>query len=168
MFFEVIARIFSLLAIPLTLFSLYKTYQLVRKEQPSNQMTYVIGIGMSLVMMFLNLITLSLATKPGWFVFAGFMLLVTGAGFGLAWSFTSKFSPSDGVILVKRSGLYLLFWALSYVLTQLLATFTLANIVAAGLATMFFTTGSTIGMNANMIIRQNKVKKSLLPETGRR
>jgi hypothetical protein len=57
--------------------------------------------------------------------------------------------------------MHLVFWGISYAITQVLATFAPAFLVAGGLATMFFSAGSTLGTNLNLLVRQLQMQPAL-------
>jgi hypothetical protein len=141
----------------MTLFMFYKMAKTVGKEQPARSRTYFIGIVMPCVMMLINLLFMFQALISGC---SGYWILLILGGFGLGyfWGRSSKLYKKGADLVVKRTVLHLVIWAASYSLTQLLATIVPASIVAGGLATMFFSTGSSIGMNTNLLLRQRKLK----------
>ncbi|MBE0695335.1 MAG: hypothetical protein IH586_00260 [Anaerolineaceae bacterium] len=119
----------------------------------------LIGIIMAPMTLLINITFLNQALFDSYgTLMLGILLGVFGLGFGLAWGQTAKLYKKGENVVVKRSVLHLVFWGVSYTITQLLATFASIVFVAGGLATMFFSAGSTVGTNTNMLVRQRKIK----------
>jgi hypothetical protein len=154
-----IGRIIGLLTIPLFAFIIWSLIRQVRRPSPVRPGWTAVGLVTAPFMLVINLVFLSQAA-PG---SLGIALLVFGIGFGAAWGFTARLSLRDGKVIADRSVLHLVFWAISFGLTQLLATFGEAWLVAGGLATMFFATGSSLGTNTNLLIRQFRVRRGAAP-----
>lgn len=151
---DLIGRILSILSIPLVVLTIWGLIRQVRKEQRISRSTPIIGLVMAPLTLLVNLIFLHQAFPEA----LGAAFLIFGLGFGLAWGQTSRFSNKQGVITAKRSILHLIFWGISYGLTQILALFAPASIVAGGLASMFFSTGATLGTNLNMLVRMARLR----------
>lgn len=157
-----IGRIIGLLSIPMMAFIMWSLIRQVRKPTPVRPGWTAIGLVMAPAMLVINLVFLRQAA-PG---ALGAALLVFGIGFGVAWGFTARLSMRDEKVIADRSILHLVFWVISFGLTQLLATFAVAEIVAGGLATMFFATGATLGTSTNLLVRQHQIRKKAAPTTG--
>lgn len=156
---EFFGRAISLLSIPLTLLMIFSMIRMVKKEQRARVRTNIIGIIMAPMTLLINIIFLNRALFDSFGTFLlGFFLGVFGLGFGLAWGQTAKLYKKGEHLVVKRSVLHLVFWGISYAITQLLASFASTIFVAGGLATMLFSAGSTVGTNTNMLLRQRKFK----------
>jgi hypothetical protein len=149
-----IYRILSLLSVPLTLLSFYGMIRQVRKELPFRLRTPIIGLVFAPLSLVINVIFLRRAFSE----FLGPALLITGLGFGLAWGQATRLYVKGPSIVGKRSVLHIIFWAVSYAITQILATFAPALWVAGGLTAMFFSTGSGLGTNLNLLIRQLRLR----------
>jgi hypothetical protein len=167
------ARLFSLCSLPLLLLALWGVARQINKEQRFSLASPVLGMGMVSLTLGINLIFLSQAS-PSW---AGSLLGALGLGFGMAWGQTTRLKARQGIVVGKTSVLHLVFFGLSLVLTQLLAAFLPASWVAGGLALMFFTTGTSLGVNLNLltrgaILRHRSVQPpplpANLPEQGQR
>jgi len=157
---DILGRLISLLSIPLNLLMIFSMIRMVRKEQRARPRSNLVGIIMAPLALLVNIVFLNQALFDSFgTLLAGMMLGVFGLGFGLAWGQTAKLYHKDEQLVVKRSILHLVFWGLSYAITQLLAAFAPAVFVAGGLAAMFFSTGSTVGTNTNMLLRQKKFKR---------
>ncbi len=149
-----IYRVLSLLSIPLVLLSFYGMVRQMRKELPFRLRTPIIGLIFAPLSLIINVFFLRRAFSE----LLGPALLVTGLGFGLAWGQATRLYLKGPAIVGKRSVLHIIFWAVSYAITQILATFAPALWVAGGLAAMFFSTGSGLGTNLNLLIRQLRLK----------
>lgn len=151
-----IGRIIGLLTIPLMAITIWGLIRQVRKEQRLRSSTPIVGLVMAPITLIINIIFLHKAFSA----FVGPMLLIVGLGFGLAWGQTNRLFLKNGDLMGKRSYLHLIFWGISYALTQFLASFAPAYIVVGGLSAMFFSTGSTLGTNFNLLVRQRRMLTS--------
>jgi len=158
----VIWRILSLLSIPLVLWAFWGLVRQVRKPQRLRALTPVIGIVMSLLMLTANVFILHRANPT----LLGGALLVVGIGFGLAWGQATRLAKEGDTVMAERSALHIIFWAVSFAMTQVLATFAPASWVAAGLAAMFFSAGATLGTSANLFLRRERVRKEVRPPSA--
>jgi membrane protein CcdC involved in cytochrome C biogenesis len=159
---SIMLRFISLLSIPLTLLMFYGMIRSVGKEQVYRKQLYIKGIVMTCFMMLVNFLFMIQAVFS-WCAVTWPLFILAGLGFGYQWGKTSnKMYQKGDALFVKRSVLHLVFWAASYAFTHLLTTVFPSNFATAGLATMFFSTGSSIGVNANLALRQNK-NAALIP-----
>jgi hypothetical protein len=145
-----IDRIIGLLSIPLMLIMVAGIARQVNKNQRVSIGSTLIGLVMAPIILIINLLFMARAIPTS----IGPFLLILGLGFGLAWGFTTRLKISDGVPVARQSILHLVFWAISLTVTQLLAAFAPVSWVAGGLATMFFSTGTTVGSQLNLLVRQ--------------
>jgi len=160
---DIILRLFSLLSVPMALFMFYKLFKSINREQIFNQRVLITSIIMAGAMMFVNILFM-ISAFFAWCAAVWFGLLLAGFAFGMLWGKSSKLYQKNEKLMIKRSAIHLLFWAGSYTFTHLFTTIFPANIAAAGLAAMFFSTGSTIGTNAYILMRKNSLLKSLTIE----
>ncbi len=149
-------RIVSLLSIPVVLWTFWRLAKQVGKPQRVRKLTPVIGMVMSTLMLAVNVVLLHRAAAG----LLGAALLAVGGGFGLAWGQSTRFSVRDDVLVAKRSVLYLVFWAGSFAITQLLATFASTLWVTGGLMTMFFSAGATLGTSTNLLARGSLARRA--------
>jgi hypothetical protein len=154
-----IYRILSMLTVPLVLLGFYGVIRQMRKELPFRLRTPIIGLIFAPLSLIINVIFLRRAFSA----FLGPALLITGLGFGLAWGQATRLYIKGPSIVGKRSILHIVFWAVSYAITQILATFAPALWVAGGLTAMFFSTGSGLGTNLNLLIRQLRLRSQTTP-----
>lgn len=159
---SILLRILSLFSIPATGFMFFMLARSVGKEQPSRVKTYVMGVLMPSLMMAANMLFM-LSAFIAWCPVVWVPITLAGFGLGYLWGGTSKLYRKGDTLVVKRTVLHLGLWVLSYSLTQLLSTVMPASITAAGLGAMFFSTGSAVGMNTNLILRQRKLDLISLP-----
>ena len=145
-----IDKIIGLLSIPITLVMVAGIARQVNKNQRVTAGSSLIGLVMAPLTLIINLIFMRRVIPA----LAGPLLLILGLGFGLAWGFTTRLKLSEGVVVARQSILHLVFWAVSVTVTQLLAAFAPASWVMGGLATMFFSTGTTAGSQLNLFVRQ--------------
>jgi Tol biopolymer transport system component len=144
-----IYRVLSLLTIPLVFLGFYGVVRQMRKELPFRLTTPLIGLVMAPLSLIINIIFLNKAFSA----FLGPALLITGLGFGLAWGQATNLYIKGPSVVGKRSVLHIIFWAVSYAITQILATFAPVLWVAGGLTAMFFSTGTGLGTNTNLLVR---------------
>jgi len=155
---DFLLRLISLFSVPMSLFMFYKLFKSINREQVFNQRILITSIVMASAMMFVNILFM-ISAFFAWCAGIWFGLLLAGLGFGYIWGKSSKLYQKNDRIMIKRSAMHLLFWASAYTLTHLLTAIFPANIAAAGLAAMFFSTGSTIGTNAYIILKKNIILK---------
>lgn len=152
-----LGRIIGLLSIPLTGLTIWGLIRCVRKEQRVKLSTPVVGLVMAPISLLINVLFL----RQAFSAFLGPALLIFGLGLGLAWGQTTRLYAKGGMLVGKRSTLHLVFWGISYAITQILATVAPAMWVGGGLAAMFFSTGSALGTNLNLLVRQLRMRSSL-------
>ncbi len=157
--FGFLGRIVSLLTIPLMALTIWGLIRQVRREQRLSLYSPIVGLVMAPLTLIINIIFLGQAFPA----LRGPALLIFGIAFGLAWGQTARLHVKGKAVVARRSILHLVFWAVSYAITQVLATFAPAFVVAGGLATMFFSAGSTLGTNLNLLVRQTRLRFSPAP-----
>jgi len=113
----------------------------------------IISMVFSLLMLLFNVLVLNAVPLKWWSI----LFLAFGAGFGFAWGRTTQLDLVEGKVTGKRSIAFIFFWFASLAITQLLAAFAKSNIVAFGMAGMFFSTGATLSTNSNIIYRMKQM-----------
>jgi hypothetical protein len=151
-----LGRILSLLSIPLMALSIWGLIRQVRREQRLKLFTPIVGLAMAPITLLINILCL----RQAFSACLGPALLICGLGFGVAWGQTTRLYIKGDALVGKRSVLHLVFWGISYAVTQILTSFAPAMYVVGGLATMFFSTGSTLGTNLNLLVRQLRMRTS--------
>lgn len=151
----ILLRIISFLSIPLVLVMFYGLIRSVGKEQVYRKQLYVKGIVMTSIMMFINVLFMVQAVFS-WCTVTWPLFILAGLGFGYQWGKSTELYQKGDELFVKRSVTHLVLWAASYAFTHLLTIVFPSNIAAAGLAAMFFSTGSSIGVNASLVMRQKE------------
>lgn len=144
-----VGRILGLLSIPLMLFTIYKLIRQVNKESKQSLWSPLLNMIMAPVSLLINIVFLHQAVVES----IGPLFLILGLGFGLAWGMTMRLNLRQGGVVGRQSILHLVFWGLSFTITQLLSTFAPATWISGGLVLMFFSTGTTLGSSLNLIVR---------------
>jgi hypothetical protein len=153
--FAILARVLSILSIIAVGLTLWVLIRQVGREQRQRLFTPIIGLVLAPVTLLINILFLHQAFSA----YLGPALLIFGLGFGLAWGQTTRLYEKNRKLVGKRSVLHLIFWGISYAITQILATFAPALWVAGGLAAMFFSTGATLGTNLNLLARLWRLRR---------
>lgn len=142
-----------------TIFIMVGFSKLIKQMKKTNRMrarSHLMSIVFSVLMLVFNVLVLKGAK-----INLGFVLfLIFGAGFGLAWGKTTVLNIQEDKVIGKRSILYIYFWIASLAITQVLAFVAKANVVAIGLAGMFFSTGASLGTNSNILYRMKHLHTS--------
>lgn len=84
----------------------------------------------------------------------GVSLLAVGLCVGFLRGISTKLYYRDGRVMGRNSSLFLLGWGGSLVLAQLLNMGGSALLSSIGLVPVFFSTGTQLGMNANIFVRR--------------
>ena len=157
---DVLSRVLSMLSVILLVAGFIMLIRQIKKTSRMSTTSHVLSMSFSLILLLFNIFVLKNAKISWWFAF----LLIFGAGFGFAWGTTTRLKMQDNHIIGKRSVLYIYFWLASILVTQVLAFFAKTNVVAFGLAGMFFSTGASLGTNSNIIYRVRKLVGSSIPK----
>lgn len=80
-------------------------------------------------------------------------VLAFGLLVGTVRGWTTRLSVRDGQVVGRGSPVFLLGWAGSFVVAQLLNLLGSALLASTGLILLFLSTGTQVGMNANTLIR---------------
>jgi hypothetical protein len=151
-----IGRLVGLLSIPLVLLTIRGLVRQVRNEQRITAGTAAIGLVMAPLALLVNIVFLRQASPE----VLGPMLLLAGLGLGLAWGQATRLHRRGPIVVGRRGAMHLVFWAISYGITQLLALVAPAYMVAGGIAAMFFSAGSSLGANLNLLARLGRLKRA--------
>lgn len=142
-----------------TIFIMVGFTKLIKQMKKTNRMrarSHLISIVFSVLMLVFNVLVLKGARINLGFVF----FLIFGAGFGFAWGTTTVLNIQEDKVVGKRSVVYIYFWIASLAITQVLAFIAKANVVAIGIAGMFFSTGASLGTNGNILYRMKHLLTS--------
>lgn len=90
------------------------------------------------------------------------LLLFAGLVTGALWSRTTALTVRGGVVFGRRSPWYVVVWAATLALSQLLALFASREAAAYGLSTVFFSTGLSLGLNVALIARWSAARNAPL------
>jgi hypothetical protein len=152
---EVFGKLLSLLSIPLMLLGLVGIIHQVNKEQRLSLGSSILGMVMAPAILVFNLLILRQASPSC----AGPIFLVIGCLFGFAWGLTMRLVARDNGVFGKQSILHLVFWGVSLTFTQVLILLAPAGWVSGGLVLMYFSTGTTLGTNSNLLMRWAKLSQ---------
>jgi hypothetical protein len=144
---------FSLISIPLSLLAIVGLLRQGRGEQIVQRSSLIVGLLMAPATLAINLVFLRQAAPAS----IGWLVLALGLGFGLVWGRSLQLSRREGAITGKKSGWYFIFWLASLAITQLLVLVAPASWVSTGLVLMFFSAGSSMGYQGNILRRWLKI-----------
>ncbi len=80
--------------------------------------------------------------------------LALGLAIGSVRGLTTRLSWRDGQVVGRNSWLFLLAWGCSYAIAHLLNLFHLPLLSSSGLILLCLSTGTQVGVNANILIRR--------------
>jgi hypothetical protein len=145
-----ILKIIGYLAIPLTVLSVIWMIKTLRRPKPVTFLSLVIQMALPLVVLLVYSFLLQVQVN----ILLAWPLGLAGLILGVIWGQTTKLSVTRGKVHGKRSVWYLVIWALTFSVTQVLSLMQRRGIVALGLATMYFSTGLAIGTNVSFMYRR--------------
>lgn len=145
----VIFRIVGFLSIPLVLFSVYMMVRSIGRARRITRRSLFIQLGMSPVFLIGYSLLLGVSIAFKWAV----PLVVLGLGVGGFWGLSTALTLRGSQVMGTRSTWYIILWGASFALTQALALFATEGAAAGGLATMCFSMGTAVGMNAGLLLR---------------
>ena len=145
-----ILKIVGYLAIPVTILSVLWMIKTLRRPKPVTFPSLVIQIALPVLVLLVYSLLLHVSVNPAlaWPLFAAGLVL------GVISGQTTKLNVNKGKVYGQRSVWYLVVWALTFSVTQLLSLMQRRGIVALGLATMYFSTGLAIGTNVSFMYRR--------------
>jgi hypothetical protein len=153
----IIGLVFAFITVALTIVALIT----FRKERRLTRLSTFISLLLSLAMLPLFTALSGAQLNP----LLGWPLLVLGLLVGLIWGRSTRLYYRDEKVMGKRSLFHLVGWGLSWALSQFLALFDSALLAALGLVPIFFTTGTQVGTQANLLFRLLFLKKTSGPDT---
>lgn len=153
-----IARLISLFGITATAAMTLLMFLTFRKERPVRALPPLLTVLLSLGILLL----LVLVSGARLNLLYGLILLVLGLGVGLVRGLATRFSYRNGVVWGKNSMLFLLGWGASLVLAQLINLLGSGLLASIGLAGVYFSTGTQVGMHGLLFLRRLLYKPSSL------
>lgn len=144
----------GLLSIPLIVLSAIMTIRTMRKQQRIKPSALVLQALSPLIVLAVYSLLVGLEPPP-WLVW---LLLVAGVALGVAMSRGVEIEVSEGMLVSRRSSLYVIIWAVTLVLTQTLAVVTNSALASYAFATMYFSVGLALSMNAALLLRATVLK----------
>ncbi len=147
---DVLLKIVGFLSIPLLVFSVILMVRGLKKYQPIQPKGLLIQMGIPVAMLLAYGYFMDLEPPKT----ASQLLFVAGAAAGLLASRTTRLELSWGQVFGKRNGWYLVAWAATFGITQLLALFARREYVAWGFSTLYFSLGLTLATNLALLMRR--------------
>jgi len=157
---EVFLKVLGYLSIPLLLLSVIFMIRSLRRDRRLRSRSLLIPIFISIV--FLIVYNSLLGVSPP--TILSFILMILGLAFGSLWGRTTHLTMREGMVYGRRSVWYLVIWALSIGITQLMALTVSSAAVAYGLSTIYFTTGLAVGTNSSLLFRRSRLGPASVPE----
>jgi len=150
---NVVLRVVGALSVPLLVVSIFFMIKNLRRPYP------VLPKGLALqtlapVLVFVVYALLLSLDPPK---IASGALFVVGIGLGVASSLTTKLGLDGGHVIGRRSIWYLVAWAVTFSVTQLLAVFARSEYAAWGFTTLYFSLGLTLGTNGTLFARRQRI-----------
>ena len=152
----VIFKIIGLLSIPLVLFSVYMMVRSIGRARRVTRKSLFLQLGMSPVFLIVYSLLLGVSIAFKWAI----PLVVLGLGVGGFWGLSTALTLRGSQVMGTRSTWYIILWGASFALTQTLALFATEGAAAGGLATMVFSMGTAVGMNAGLLLRHHLLLSS--------
>ena len=145
----VFLKLIGLLSIPLMIVSVLVMVRSIGRARRITQKSLLIQIVTSPAFLIVYTLLLGVSIAFKWAV----PVTMLGVGIGGFWGLSTALSVKDRQVVGTRSVWYLWLWAGSFAVTQLLAVFATDGATAGGLAMMFLSMGTAVGMNASLLYR---------------
>jgi hypothetical protein len=149
---EILLRIIGWLSIPLLIFSVWMMIRSLKKERTITIPSLVLQIAISVVVLILYVVLLKVSPPTGW----SWALIAIGLIIGFLQSRTTSMRVDRGKVLGKRSTWFLVVWAITFSITQLLALVGQGIAASYGLLTVYLATGLSIGVNISLMLARQR------------
>jgi hypothetical protein len=149
---EIVLRIIGWLSIPLLIFSVWMMVRSLKKERTITIPSLVLQIAVSVVVLILYVVLLKVSPPTGW----SWALIAVGLIIGFLQSRTTSLRVDRGKVLGKRSVWFLVVWAATFSITQLLALVGQGVAASYGLLTVYLATGLSVGANIGLMISRQR------------
>ncbi len=121
-----------------------------RQPRPITVLSTVLGIALTVVMLPIYMLLSRIRLNP----VLAWPVLGLGLIIGVIWGASTRLYAQGGRVMGRRSLLFLAGWGLSWALSQGLNLLGSALLASAGLLPLFFTTGTHLGSQANLLVRR--------------
>lgn len=164
---ELFLKIIGYLSIPLLILSVIFMIRSLRRDQRLTPRGLLIPLCTSIVLLIIYNSLLGVSPPTA----LSYILMFLGLIFGMLWSRTTHLTMRQGMAYGRRSVWYLIIWAFSIGITQLMALTVSSKFVAYGLSTIYFSTGLAVGTNGSLLFRRWRlvsvsVQKITCPNCG--
>lgn len=150
---DIALRILGILSIPLLIWSVVVMIKNLKKPRPLRTKDLVVQT-LTPVAVFI-VYALLLGLDPPRVPSA--LLLVAGLALGALSSRATRLWLAGGQVIGRRSVWYLVAWSATFAITQALSAFARPEYAAWGFSTMYFSFGLTLGTNAMLAMRRQRV-----------
>lgn len=150
---NVVLRIVGFLSIPILVVSIILMIKNLRRVSPVRLKGLVFQSFSPLVVFVIYALFLSLDPPR----IASGLLFAVGLGLGILSSLTTRLGLARGEVVGQRSIWYLVAWAVTFSVTQLLAVFARSEYVAWGFSTLYFSLGLTLGTTGTLFARRQRI-----------
>lgn len=150
---NVALRIVGALSVPLLIISIVFMIKNLRRAYPVRPKGLALQTLTPVLVFVIYALLLSLDPPK----IASGVLFVVGIGLGVVSSLTTRLGLDSGQVVGRRSIWYLVAWAVTFSVTQLLAVFARSEYAAWGFTTLYFSLGLTLGTNAMLFVRRQRI-----------
>jgi hypothetical protein len=157
----VLLKIVGFVSIPLVIVSVLMMVRSINRSHRITSRSLLLQLAISPTILVIYSLLLGVTVAFKWAI----PLTLLGLGLGSIWGQTTNLRLRGSQAYGARSVWYLLLWCATYTATQLLALFATDGATAVALATMVFSTGTAVGMNANLLLRRSWLL-STAPDTA--
>jgi hypothetical protein len=140
-------------SLALSIFALFHLYGERRVGLDSTVFSILITAVMLPLFLFLSGAQLKL--------FLGLPLLILGMFVGFLWGYTMRLVCRNGQTFVHYSLLFIGGWLGSWILVEVFGFVRSVLLVTLGLVPVYLSTGATMGMNLNLLVRRWRMRRAL-------
>jgi hypothetical protein len=166
---ETIFRAISFIGLVVSIAMTVVMFVTLRKERRIGALALLMSLAISLIMLPIFTLLTGARVRP----LISVPLFVLGLVVGGLWGFTTRLAYRGEHVVGKRSLLFLLGWALSLILAQVVTLAGSALLTSVGILPMVLSTGTQVGMTCNLLLRRLFIRRPVgaqvaLQSRGRR
>lgn len=159
---DVVLRAIGFLSVPMLVVSIVFMIKNLRRAHPVRPKGLALQTATPLAVFVVYALLLSLDPPK----LASGVLLMVGLGLGIVSSMTTHLGLERGQVIGQRNIWYLVAWAVTFSITQLLAVFARSEYAAWGFTTLYFSLGLTLGTNGTLLVRRDRILSGAEPATA--